>query len=80
ELYEKTFDQPRRAAVVYTEVAEVASSPGERSRARRAAGRSYETARDYDQALIEYETSLAEGPEAGEAAEALWSKASVLDL
>ncbi len=80
ELYEKTFDRPRRAAVVYTEVAQAATSPGERSRARRAAGRSYETARDYDQALIEYETSLAEGPEAGEAAEALWRKASVLDL
>lgn len=80
ELYEKTFSLPRRAATAYTQAAEAAASASERSRARRAAGRSYEAARDYSRALVEYETALAEGPAADEVAEALWRKASVLDL
>ncbi len=78
ELYEKNFNEPRRAAVEYSRLAETAREPFERSRAHRAAGRSYEALRDYVQALVEYEEALADGPAPAELAETLWRKASVL--
>ncbi len=78
ELYEKNFHEPRRAAVEYSRLAETAREPFERSRAHRAAGRSYEALRDYVQALVEYEEALADGPSPVELAETLWRKASVL--
>jgi len=78
ELYEKNFHEPRRAAVEYSRLAETAREPFERSRAHRAAGRSYEALRDYVQALVEYEEALADGPAPAELAETLWRRASVL--
>ena len=78
ELYEKNFNEPRRAAVEYSRLAETAREPFERSRAHRAAGRSYEALRDYVQALVKYEEALADGPAPAELAETLWRRASVL--
>ncbi len=78
ELYEKNFHEPRRAVVEYSRLAETSGEPFERSRAHRAAGRSYEALREYVQALVEYEEALADGPAPAELAETLWRKASVL--